>query len=162
MSKKIFKPAALLLSLLFGSLIVFTSLPSFADVNWAHGKRPVVHQFTGDETVWFLSKVYYGNSKKFERILLANALTDPHKIPNNTWLLIPSPKFSPWKKAGREKHSMRYTELYQVRAAVLAAKELNKHENVAKTSPKEKSNKRHLNEEAHNESARMPASTHEH
>jgi hypothetical protein len=97
-------------------------LNSQADVHWAHKPRPVVHKFTGDETVWFLSKIYYGNSHKFDQILLTNGLSDPSKIKEGQWLIIHEPKYNPNKKGQKEKMLNRYVQLYQHRAAVLASK----------------------------------------
>lgn len=105
-------------------VVSFFSGVAHADVQWAQGPRPVMHQFVGDETVWFLSSVYYGSAKKYERILMANGIQKPEKIKNGQWLIIPNARFSPWKKGGVEKQTQRYTQLYQDRAAVFAARAL--------------------------------------
>jgi len=107
----------------FYILLIFSTLfftgKAFSDVNWTRGERPVVHKFSGDETLWFVAQLYYIKGENFKKLMLSNGIQDPNKVADGTYLYIPDPVHNPFKKNLSERYSM----LHEVREQKLAAVE---------------------------------------
>lgn len=54
----------------------------------------IIHKVAPKETVWFISKLYYGDGKKFNEILFANQKKTAKDIIVGEELVVPLPKFS--------------------------------------------------------------------
>lgn len=80
----------------------------------------VTHTITKDETAWFLSSVYYGKGKEFDKILAANGFKNPADLKEGLEIQIPSPKFH----KGQSGFAAHYSQLWDKRAKAL--KERNK------------------------------------
>jgi hypothetical protein len=101
-------------------ILTITCLTSLAtaDVCWTKGPRPVVHQLKVDETLWFVSQLYYVQGAFYTRIMLANAITTPEDVQLGMFLYIPDPVHDPFKK----NLSARYKELDKQRRHLLVKK----------------------------------------
>jgi hypothetical protein len=105
----------LMKALLILTITMMTSLAS-ADVCWTEGDRPVVHQLKGDETLWFVSQLYYTHGALYTKIMLANAIRSQEDVQKGMFLYIPDPLHNPFAK----NFSARYKALYRERAILLA------------------------------------------
>lgn len=83
-------------------------------------KEDSVHEFKKDETLWFISHVYYGTGKNYPRLMEANGLANPEAVKIGQNLKVPGPtKYSPEKD--KDQFMERYEMLFKERAEKLAA-----------------------------------------
>jgi len=97
-----------------------------ADISWTSAKKPVTHEFTDDETLWFVAQLYYIKGENYKKIMAANGIKDPNSVKKGTMLVIPDPVHNPHHKD----LSARYKMLHEIRTEKLAG---NKHK-VAPTA----------------------------
>jgi len=113
---------------LFALIFTFVSTQVLhADISWTSAEKPVTHEFTGDETLWFVAQLYYIKGENYKKIMAANGIQDPHSVKKGTMLVIPDPVHNPHQKD----LSARYKMLHEIRTEKLAGH--NKH-NVAPTA----------------------------
>lgn len=96
--------------------ILFTSL-IFAAV-LANAEALVFHEIRNDETLWFLSEVYYGRGDQFNKIMEANHVKADTKLEKGQRILIPAPVFHP----GSKEFEARFEKMRKAREAKLAKK----------------------------------------
>lgn len=78
--------------------------------------RSIEHVFTGDETLWFLSQIYYGDGSQYTRIMEANHIESSEHVREGKRLVIPSPLFTPEQPG----FAVRVAHLREKRAEALA------------------------------------------
>lgn len=64
----------------------------------ANSEAQIIHQFKKNESIWFLAKLYYGDSNRYQKIIKNNSSLDLKNIKLNQLIKIKNPKFNPETK----------------------------------------------------------------